>query len=183
MLDGLGRVEGFFKPWVMRLLRGGRLITLSPVMQQVKIIGQYPQAVGDVCPLLICQATLGRQQGDGIGGRLVRVKPEVVYQLLGGLPGVQVAQFGGEVDGISVGPTAKTVILGVVQLHAGVAVRMERTAHHAMAVGLHAVHLSHLSNGDGGLDSLIQAQGHSSFVSCVAPESLAWELWCFLLPA
>ena len=47
---------------------------------------------------------------------------------------------------------------------------MEGTAHHAMAVGLHAVHLSHLPNGDGGLDSLIQAQGHSSFVSCVAPE-------------
>ena len=87
VLDGLGRVEGFFKPWVMRLLRGGRLITLSPVMQQVKIIGQYPQAVGDVCPLLICQATLGRQQGDGIGGRLVRVKPEVTCDLLGGLPG------------------------------------------------------------------------------------------------
>ena len=35
---------------------------------------------------------------------------------------------------------------------------------------LHAVHLSHLPNSDGGLDSLIQAQGHSSFVSCVAPE-------------
>ena len=47
---------------------------------------------------------------------------------------------------------------------------MEGTAHHAMAVGLHAVHLSHLPNGDGGLDGLIQAQGHFSFVSCVAPE-------------
>ena len=42
-----------------------------------------------------------------------------------------------------------------------------------------AVHLSHLPNGDGGLDSLIQAQGHSSFVSRVAPEYPAWELWCF----
>ena len=52
---------------------------------------------------------------------------------------------------------------------------MERTAHHAMAVRLHAVHLSHLPNGDGGLDSLIQAQGHSSFVSCVAPETPKWE--------
>ena len=66
-----------------------------------------------------------------------------------------VEQLGGEVDGISVGSTAKAVIIGVVQLHAGVAVRMERTAHHAMAVGLHAVHLSHLPNGDGGLDLLI----------------------------
>ena len=100
--------------------------------------------------------------------------------LAGGLPGVQVEQLGGEVDGISVGSTAKAVIIGVVQLHAGVAVRMERTAHHAMAVGLHAVHLSHLPNGDGGLDSLIQAQGHSSFVSCVAPETPKWELWYFL---
>ena len=80
-------------------------------------------------------------------------------------------------------PQAETVIIGVVQLHAGVAVGMERTAHHAMAVGLHAVHFSHLPNGDGGLDSLIQAQGHSSFVSCVAPEYPAWELWCFLFPA
>ena len=84
-----------------------------------------------------------------------RVKPEVVYQLLGGLPGVQVKQLGGEVDGISIGSAAKAVIIGVVQLHAGVAVGMERTAHHAMAVGLHAVHLSHLPNGDGGLDLLI----------------------------
>ena len=110
---------------------------------------------GDVCPLLICQATLGRQQGDGIGGRLVRVKPEVVYQLLGGLPGVQVKQLGGEVDGISVGSAAKAIIIGVVQHHTGVAVGMERTAHHAMAVGFHAVHLSHLPNGDGGLDSSV----------------------------
>ena len=168
---------------------GGRdegLVTLPPVMQQVKIISQHPQAVGNVCPLLVRQATLGRRQGDGIGGRLVRVKPElvgarplhladarplchlqsplgtallrkreVVHQLLGGLPGVQVEQLGGEVDGISVGSTAKAIIIGVVQLHAGVAVGMERTAHHAMAVGLHAVHLSHLPNGDGGLDLLI----------------------------
>ena len=37
-----------------------------------KTIGQHPQAVGDVCPLLVRQATLGRRQGDGIGGRLVR---------------------------------------------------------------------------------------------------------------
>ena len=148
--------------------------------------GQHPQAVGDVCPLLVCQATLGRRQSDGIGGRLVRVKPElvgagplhladarplchlqsplgtallrkreVIYQLLGGLPGVQVEQFGGEVDGISIGSTAKAVIIVVVQLHAGVAVRMERTAYHAMTVGLHAVHFSHLPNGDGGLDLLI----------------------------
>ena len=155
VLDGVGHVEGFHEPLVQRFFRAGGLVTLSPVVQQVEIIGQHPQAVGDVCPLLICQATLGRQQGDGIGGRLVRVKPEVVCELLCGLPWVQVEQFGGEVDGISVGPTAKTVILGVVQLHAGVAVRMERTAHHAMAVGLHAVHLSHLPNGDGGLDLLI----------------------------
>jgi len=75
--------------------------------------------------------------------------------LAGGLPGVQVEQLGGEVDGIAVGSTAKAVIIGVVQLHAGVAVGMERTAHHAMAVGLHAVHLSHLPNGDSGLDLLI----------------------------
>ena len=71
------------------------------------------------------------------------------------MPGVQVEQLGGEVDGISVGPTAKAVIIVVVQLHTGVAVGMERTAHHAMAVGFHAVHLSHLPNGDGGLDFLI----------------------------
>jgi len=90
VLDGLGHVEGFFKPWVMRLLRGGGLVALLPVVQQVKIIGQHPQAVGDVCPLLVRQAALGRRQGDGIGGRLVRVKPEVIYELLGGLPGVQI---------------------------------------------------------------------------------------------
>ena len=88
VLDGLGHVEGFFKPRVMRFLRGCGLVALLPVVQQVKIIGQNPQAVGDVCPLLIRQATLGRRQSDGIGGRLVRVKPEVSYQLLGGLPGV-----------------------------------------------------------------------------------------------
>ena len=57
VLDGLGHVEGFFKPWVMRFLRGGGLVTLSPVVQQVEIIGQHPQAVGDVCPLLVRQAT------------------------------------------------------------------------------------------------------------------------------
>ena len=128
---------------------------ILPVVQQVKIIGQHPQAVGDVCPLLVCQAALGRRQSDGIGGRLVRVKPEVTCELLGGLPGVQVKQLGGEVDGISIGSTAKAIIIVVVQLHAGVAVGMEWTAHHAMAVGLHAVHLSHLPNGDGGLDLLI----------------------------
>ena len=110
VLDGLGRVEGFFKPWVRRLLRGGGLVALLPVVQQVKIIGQHPQAVGDVCPLLVRQATLGRRQGDGISGRLVRVKPEVVYQLLGGLPWVQVEQLGGEVDGISIGSDRKSVV-------------------------------------------------------------------------
>ena len=82
-------------------------------------------------------------------------KREVMYQLLGGLPRVQVEQLGGEVDGISIGPASEAVIIGVVQHHTGVAVGMERTAHHAMAVGLHAVHLSHLPNGDGGLDLLI----------------------------
>lgn len=153
VLDGLGRVEGFFKPWVMRFLRGGGLVALLPVVQQVEIIGQHPQTVGDVCPLLVRQATLGRRQGDGIGGRLVRVKPEVTCELLGGLPGVQVKQLGGEVDGISIGPASETVIVEFVQHHTGVVVGVERTAHHAMAVGIHAVHLSHLPNG--GLDLLI----------------------------
>ena len=139
-----------------------------------ELVGAGPLHLADARPLCHLQSPLGTA--------LLR-KREVIYQLLGGLPGVQVEQLGGEVDGISIGPAAKAVIIGVVQLHAGVAVRMERTAHHAMAVGSHAVHLSHLPNGDGGLDSLIQAQGHFSFVSCVAPESLAWELWCFLLPA
>ena len=155
MLDGLGHVEGFHEPIVQRFFRAGGLVTLSPVVQQVEIIGQHPQTVGDVCPLLVCQAALGRQQSDGIGGRLVRVKPEVTCELLGGLPWVQVEQLGGEVDGISIGPAAKAIIIVVVQLHAGVVVGMERTAHHAMTVGLHAVHLSHLPNGDGGLDLLI----------------------------
>ena len=45
---------------------------------------------------------------------------------------------------------------------------MERTAHHTAAVWLHAVDLGSLRNGDGGFDFLKQAQGHSSFVSCVA---------------
>ena len=62
VLDGLGHVEGFFKPWVMRFFRGGRLVALLPVVQQVEIVGQHPQAVGDVCPLLVCQAALGRRQ-------------------------------------------------------------------------------------------------------------------------
>ena len=53
------------------------------------------------------------------------------------------------------GEKIKAIIIGVVQLHAGVAVGMERTAYHAMAVGFHAVHLSHLPNGDGGLDLLL----------------------------
>ena len=78
-----------------------------------------------------------------------------MHQLLGGLPGVQVEQLGGEVDGISIGPASETVIVGFVQHHTGVVVGVERTAHHAMAVGFHAVHLSHLPNGDGGLDLLI----------------------------
>ena len=75
--------------------------------------------------------------------------------LAGGLPWVQVEQLGGEVDGISIGPASETVIVGFVQHHTGVVVGVERTAHHAMAVGFHAVHLSHLPNGDGGLDLLI----------------------------
>ena len=70
-----------------------------------------------VCPLLVRQATLGRRQGDGIGGRLIWVKPEVVYQLLGGLPGGQVKQLCGEVYGISIGPASETVIVGFVQHH------------------------------------------------------------------
>ena len=176
VLDGLGHVEGFHEPLVQRFFRAGGLVALLPVVQQVKIIGQHPQAVGDICPLLVRQATLGRQQGDGIGGRLVRVNPEVVCELLGGLPWVQVEQLGGEVDGIAVGPASEAVIVGVIQHHTGVVVGVERTAHHATAVGLHAVHLSHLPNGDGGLDSLIQAQGHSSFVSCVAPETPKLEV-------
>ena len=75
--------------------------------------------------------------------------------LAGGLPGVQVKQLGGEVDGISIGPASEAIIVGFVQHHTGVVVGVERTAHHAMAVGSHAVHLSHLPNGDGGLDLLI----------------------------
>ena len=76
-------------------------------------------------------------------------------------------------------PFERITMVDAVKKYAG-AVGMEWTAHHAMAVGLHAVHLSHLPNGDGGFDSLIQVQGHSSFVSCVAPEYPVWELWCFL---
>ena len=68
VLDALGHVEGFHEPLVQRFFRAGRLVALLPVVQQVEIIGQYPQAVGDVCPLLVRQATLGRRQGDGIGG-------------------------------------------------------------------------------------------------------------------
>ena len=75
VLDGLGHVEGFHEPLVQQFFRAGGLVTLLPVVQQVEIIGQHPQAVGDVCPLLVRQATLGRRQGDGIGGRLIRVKP------------------------------------------------------------------------------------------------------------
>jgi len=71
------------------------------------------------------------------------------------LPWVQVKQLDGEVDGIAVGSASEAVIVGFIQHHAGVVVGVERTAHHAMAVGLHAVHLSHLPNGDGGLDLLI----------------------------
>ena len=70
VLDGLGHVESFHEPLVQRFFRAGGLVTLSPVVQQVEIIGQHPQAVGDVCPLLVRQATLGRRQGDGVGGRL-----------------------------------------------------------------------------------------------------------------
>ena len=120
---------------------GGRLVRVKP-----ELVGAGPLHLADARPLCHLQSPLGTA--------LLR-KREVIYQLLGGLPGVQVEQLGGEVDGISVGSTAKAIIIGVVQLHAGVAVGMERTAHHAMAVGLHAVHLSHLPNGDGGLDLLI----------------------------
>ena len=70
VLDGLGHVEGFHEPLVQRFFRAGGLVALLPVVQQVEIIDQYPQTVGDVCPLLVRQATLGRRQGDGIGGRL-----------------------------------------------------------------------------------------------------------------
>ena len=140
MFDGLGRVEGFFKPWVMRFLRGGGLVALLPVVQQVKIVGQYPQAVGDVCPLLICQATLGRRQSDGIGGRLIRVKPEVTCELLGGLPGVQVEQLGGEVDGISIGSAAKAVI------NADFTLRLVSLATHSLMIFLNgAISLSPFS--------------------------------------
>ena len=138
-----------------------------------ELVGARPLHLADARPFCRLQSPLGTA--------LLR-KREVI-QLLSGLPGVQVEQLGGEVDGISIGSAAKAVIIGVVQHHTGVVVGVERTAHHAMAVGSHAVHLSHLPNGDGGLDSLIQTQGHSSFVSCAAPESPAWEIWCFWLPA
>ena len=49
-------------------------------MQQVEIIGQHPQAVGDVCPLLVCQAALGRRQGNGVGGRLSQLSRAVEKQ-------------------------------------------------------------------------------------------------------
>src|SRR5699024_7661038 len=81
------------------------------------------------------------------------------------------------------GPASGTVIVGFVQHHTGVVVGVERTAHHGVAVGLHAVDPSHLPNGDGGLALLIYAPNlsfahrfrHGSFC-CLArskPVSLA----------
>ena len=56
----------------IQLHRWVGILFYSAAVLWVKIIGQHPQAVGDVCPLLVRQATLGRRQGDGVGGRLVR---------------------------------------------------------------------------------------------------------------
>ena len=120
---------------------GGRLVRVKP-----ELVGAGPLHLADARPLCHLQSPLGTA--------LLR-KREVIYQLLGGLPGVQVEQLGGEVDGISIGPASEAIIVGFVQHHTGVVVGVERTAHHAMAVWLHAVHFSHLPNGDGGLDLLI----------------------------
>ena len=120
---------------------GGRLVRVKP-----ELVGAGPLHLADARPLCHLQSPLGTA--------LLR-KREVMHQLLGGLPGVQVEQLGGEVDGIAVGSAAKAIIIVVVQHHTGVVVGVEQTAHHAMAVGLHAVHFSHLPNGDGGLDLLI----------------------------
>ena len=111
VLDGLVHVEDFHEPLVQRFFRAGGLVTLSPVVQQVEIIGQHPQTVSNVCPLFVRQAALGQQQGDSISGWLVRVKPKIVYELFGGLPGIQAEQLGGEVDHIPGSSTAETVVL------------------------------------------------------------------------
>lgn len=111
MFDQVGHVEGFHKPFVLRFFRAGGFVTLPPVMQQVEIIGQHPQTVSNVCPLFVRQAALGQRQGDSISGWLVRVKPKIVYELFGGLPGIQAEQLGGEVDHIPGSSTAETVVL------------------------------------------------------------------------
>ena len=70
VLDGLGHVEGFHEPLVQRFFRAGGLVALLPVVQQVEIVGQHPQTVGDVCPLLVRQATLGGGRAMALAGGL-----------------------------------------------------------------------------------------------------------------
>src|SRR5699024_4678671 len=113
-----------------RLLRGEGNELCAPPDQQVTVVMEDSDTVGDILLFGIRRESRRFGQRDCIGRRLVRAESEVLSQLPGNLEAAEVKQAGSEVDNITGGSAAEAVIIGVVQLHAGGMVLVKRAASH-----------------------------------------------------
>ena len=119
-----------------------------PVFQQMQIAAQHPLAVEAVPPEGLRQRVLRFLQRRRCRG-LVRADTEVISQLLCGLAAAQAEQPRHKVNHIASGSAAEAIEVICVQLHAGVAVLVERAAHHTATANLTAVGFGGLRHRDG----------------------------------
>ena len=142
MLDMALHLTGFHKTAVQRLVRGLWRIPHLPVPKQVQIVRQHRKTQPLRFSELLCQMAryffcvkwwriFPGLQGDAE----VRRKPP------GGVAGIQPCELRRQVDHVPGLSAAEAMEVVGVQLHAGCAVVMERTAGHAAAIDRQAVSL------------------------------------------
>src|SRR5699024_1125546 len=159
---------GFHEVLVQRLLRGEGSKLCLPPDQQVAVVMEDPDTVGYILLLGIRRESGRLRQSDRTGRRLVRAESEVLGQLPGSLETAEVKQAGSEVDDIAGSPAAEAVIIGVIQLHAGGMVLVERAVSHPGGRNGQAVQSCGLLDRDGFLDQFKKIHLH-----------LAIYWWCW----
>ena len=94
-------MEGFYKAIVQWFLRGKGNELCAPPDQQVTIVMEDPDTVGDILLLVIRRESGRLGQSNCTGRRLVRAESEILGQLTGSLETTEVKQAGSEIDDIA----------------------------------------------------------------------------------
>ena len=135
-------LAGFYKTVVQRFVRGLWRIPHLPAPKQVQIVRQHRKTQPLRFPELLCQVI--RYFFCGTWQRIfpcLQGDTEVRCKSSGGIAGIQPSELRRQVDYVPGLSAAEAVEVVGVQLHAGCAVVMERTADHAAAIDRQAVSL------------------------------------------